>query len=74
MLKVFSVVFFGLLVGMGIAAIRAVPGDMALTLTVLSAAPAGAFMATMLEISSRRSSQVTSAQEFYQARVARLSL
>lgn len=50
MLKVFSVVFFGLLVGTGIAAIKAVPGDMPLTLTVLSAAFAGAFMATMLEI------------------------
>ena len=49
MLKVFSVVFFGLLVGTGIAAIKSVPGDMALTLTVLSAAFAGAFT-TMLEI------------------------
>ncbi|WP_176152411.1 hypothetical protein [Pseudomonas fluorescens] len=50
MLKVYSVVFFGLLVGTVIAAIKAVPGDMALTLTVFSAALAGAFLATMLQI------------------------
>jgi len=50
MLKVYSATFFGLMVGSVISAIKAVAGDLTMTLTVLSAVFGAAFVATLFSI------------------------